>query len=66
MVRIEAVEVTEDAAFTNAVVGGVLTPRLNPADPALPLLRVTWAEADALTFPLCISAERPTMCRSIR
>lgn len=56
VVLIEEVEVTEDAAFTNAVPGGTLTPRLNVADPALPLLRVTWAEKDALAFPLCVSA----------
>ncbi|MGO4835731.1 hypothetical protein AB4144_26165, partial [Rhizobiaceae sp. 2RAB30] len=56
VVLIEAVEVSEDAAFTNAVPGGTLTPRLNVADPALPLLHVTWAERDALAFPLCVSA----------
>lgn len=56
VVLIEAAEVSEDAAFTNAVPGGTLTPRLNVADPALPLLHVTWAERDALAFPLCVSA----------
>lgn len=57
VVRIETAEASEDAALTNVLTGGTaLTPRLNPADPALPLLRITWTEADALRFPLCISA----------
>ncbi|MGB3866324.1 MAG: hypothetical protein WBA29_11935 [Xanthobacteraceae bacterium] len=56
VVRIEAVAASEDAAFTNLLTGAALTPRLNLADPALPLLRITWSKADALTFPLCISA----------
>jgi hypothetical protein len=51
------VENTEDAAFTSAVGGGVLTPRTNPADPALPLLRVVFANGEALKFAPCISAE---------
>lgn len=51
------VEATFDAAFTNAVAGGVLTPRLNTADPALPLLRVVFAKGQTLSFPACISAE---------
>lgn len=56
VVRIASVEASEDAAFTSAVPGGVLTPRLNVADPTLPLLHVTWELADALRFPLCLSA----------
>ncbi|BCH26315.1 putative baseplate assembly protein [Mesorhizobium sp. L-8-3] len=56
VVLVEEVELTEDAAFTNALPGGTLTPRLNVADPALPLLHVTWAQDDALVFPLCVSA----------
>lgn len=56
VVLIESVTPTEDAVFTNSLAGPGLTPRLNVAVPALPLLRVTWTEADALTFPLCISA----------
>ena len=56
VVLITATEDIEDDAFTNAIAGGMLTPRLNPADPALLLRRVIWAEDDALAFPLCISA----------
>lgn len=54
---IGSVEITEDAAFTSAVAGDVLTPRTNPADPALPLLRVAFAKGEALKFAPCISAE---------
>ena len=54
---IESVELTEDPAFTSAIAGGILTPRINPADPPLPLLKVIFAKAQALSFPPCISAE---------
>ncbi|MGH8735604.1 MAG: hypothetical protein ACREVB_18110, partial [Burkholderiales bacterium] len=54
---IGGVENTEDAAFTSALAGGALTPRTNPADPALPLLRVVFAKGEALRFAPCISAE---------
>jgi hypothetical protein len=54
---IGSVENTEDAAFTSAIPGGVLTPRTNPAEPALPLLRVIFAKEEALSFAPCISAE---------
>ena len=57
VVRIVSVEDTEDAAFTSDVPGGGLTPRHNPADPALPLQRVVWREEDGLGFALCLSAE---------
>src|SRR5439155_4066665 len=57
MLLIGSVDATFDAAFTNAVAGGVLTPRLNTADPALPLLRVVFAKGQTLSFPACISAE---------
>ncbi len=33
-----------------------MTPRTNPADPALPLQHVRWRPEDALSFPLCLSA----------
>lgn len=54
---IDKVEATEDAAFTSTLTGGLLTPRTNPADPALPLQRVTFARDEALTFAPRISAE---------
>ena len=50
-------ETTADEAFTAAVPNGALTPRLNPADPSLPLQRVRWREEDALTFAFCLSAD---------
>lgn len=51
------VEATEDAAFTASLTAGLLTPRTNPADPALPLLRVAFAAGEALAFAPRISAE---------
>ena len=57
VVRIISIEETADTAFTNEVPDGTLTPRHNPADPPLPLQKVTWWEEDGLTFPLCLSAE---------
>ena len=39
------VENTQDAAFTSALAGGALTPRINPADPALPLLALSSRKA---------------------
>ncbi|MGD9535590.1 MAG: hypothetical protein AB7P52_03770 [Alphaproteobacteria bacterium] len=60
VVRLVEVESTNDEAFTDAVPGGVLTPRLNPAvENPLPLQRVVWREADGLAFTLCLSAETP-------
>jgi hypothetical protein len=57
VVRIVEVAGDTDEAFTNAVPGGELKPRLNPTDPALPLQRVRWREEDALTHAFCLSAE---------
>jgi predicted phage baseplate assembly protein len=51
------VQDTEDAAFTDVLGGGALTPRTNPADPALPLLRVIFVKGEALAFAPCVSAE---------
>jgi hypothetical protein len=56
VLQIGDIEATEDAAFTSTVAGGFLTPRTNPADPALPLLRVTFGKSEALKFAPCISA----------
>ncbi len=57
VLRIGSVENTVDAAFTSTLAGATLTPRLNPADPPLPLLRVVFAKGEALTFVPCISRE---------
>src|SRR5262249_21612729 len=46
VLRIDQVQSTEDAAFTSAVSGGILTPRINPAEPALPLQRIVFAKGD--------------------
>jgi hypothetical protein len=56
LVRIEgAPEQTEDPLYAAALVAGVPVVR-NVGDPALPLLRITWRRADALDFPVCLSA----------
>ena len=54
---IGSVEATTDPAFTSTLAGAVLTPRINPADPALPLLHVIFAKDQALGFSPCISSE---------
>ena len=59
-VRLIIAEPHADLAFTSAVPNGVLTPRTDPTDPPLPLLHVVWQDADALTFPLCLSAQTAT------
>jgi hypothetical protein len=56
VVRLTLVENAVDAAFTDRLTAGALTPRTNPADPALPLLRVVWDFKDGLPFTLCVSA----------
>jgi predicted phage baseplate assembly protein len=56
-VRLVLADPSKDEAFTNVVPGGKLTPRLNPADPALPLLHVRWQKKYALPFTLCVSAQ---------
>jgi hypothetical protein len=57
VLRIGAVANAVDPAFTDAVAGGVLTPRTNPADPPLQLLHVIFAKGEALSFAPCLSAE---------
>jgi hypothetical protein len=57
VLQIDQVQSTEDAAFTSVVSGGILTPRINPAEPALPLQRIVFAKGDSLGFSFCISAE---------
>ncbi len=59
VVRLTAVEDTVDPAYREVLVGGGLTPRASLAEAPLPLQRVAWAEADALGFTLCLSAETP-------
>jgi hypothetical protein len=46
--------VDEDPLFSNITVDGIPQPLL-PLQTPLPLLRVHWRIADALTFPLCLS-----------
>lgn len=57
ILRIGSVENTVDPAFNSAIAGGTLTPRVNVADPPLPLLHVIFAESETLSFAPCISAE---------
>jgi hypothetical protein len=59
VVRITDVEEVDDAAYSDVLTGGVLTPIANPGDPTLPLQRVRWREEDALAFTLCLSTETP-------
>jgi hypothetical protein len=53
IVRLVEVTHTEDRLMTLDP-SGRPTPRA-PGNPALPVTRVTWDAADALTFPLCLS-----------
>jgi hypothetical protein len=55
LVRIETVADLTDPLYERTLVADVLQIR-RTAHPALPLLRVTWRRADALRFPLCLSA----------
>lgn len=58
VVRLEAVEDTDDPVFSDRLTGGDLTARLDPLtqDP-LPLQRVRWRVEDALPFTVCLSNE---------
>jgi hypothetical protein len=56
LVRIEGVpEQTTDPLYTNQVTDN-LPAIAQQGDTSLPLLHVRWRRADALTFPLCLSA----------
>jgi hypothetical protein len=56
LVRIEGVpEETTDPLYAAGLVAGIPVVR-NVGDPELPLLRIRWRRADALAFPLCLSA----------
>jgi hypothetical protein len=56
LVRIEGEpEETTDPLYARTLVGGLLQVR-REGQQALPLLHVRWRRADALTFPLCLSA----------
>ncbi len=59
VVRLVEVQNTKDPVYRDVLLGGQLTPRTSLAETALPLQRVVWREADALAFPLCVSATRP-------
>jgi hypothetical protein len=58
VVLVEEAEHTDDPLFRDTLVGGELSPAA-ANDPILPLLRVRWRRADALRFPLCLSARQP-------
>ncbi len=55
---VQLIDVSEDqdTVYSEMLSGGELQVR-GAADPALPLLKISWRNEDALGFPLCISAE---------
>ncbi len=55
-VRLISVIETEDTVYRDLLSGGELQVR-GVADTAMPILKITWSNEDALGFPLCISAE---------
>jgi baseplate J-like protein len=59
VVRLTAVETDQDAVFQEALSGGELQPVTTAGQAVLPLLRVSWGPADALTFPLCLTGSFP-------
>jgi hypothetical protein len=66
LVRIEEVAELTDPLYARALVGDVLQIRRS-GQPALPLMRVRWRRADALRFPLCLSArlDDDTLLRNV-
>jgi hypothetical protein len=58
VVRLATVQKTSDPVYSNTLQGGRPQP-WQLGDPQLKLLRVTWAQADELQFPLCLSARPP-------
>ncbi|MGB3243251.1 MAG: hypothetical protein WBB25_01850 [Sulfitobacter sp.] len=58
VVRIQGVpQDGEDPVYTDQLTAGEFMPRLNPADNAMPLQRVTWQIEDALSRNFCLSSE---------
>jgi hypothetical protein len=56
LVRIDGEpEQTSDPLYARTLVGGIIQIR-RQGEQALPLLRVRWRRADALPFPICLSA----------
>ncbi len=58
VVRLTSVQQTSDPVYSNSLQGGRPKP-WHLGDTELPLLRVTWAQSDALAFPLCLSTRPP-------
>ncbi|HHM05334.1 MAG TPA: putative baseplate assembly protein [Gammaproteobacteria bacterium] len=54
-VRLVKVEEADDSVYGDTLLNGALQVRTNPADPVLPLLKITWDRSEALRFPLCLS-----------
>lgn len=59
VVRLVTAESATDPIFRDTVLSGELQPVTAAGQTPLPLTRVTWSSADALTFPLCLSATHP-------
>jgi hypothetical protein len=59
VVQIEEVRDTSDPAYSDRLTADARLQVFGPGDTALPLLRVMWRRADALKFPLCLSARIP-------
>lgn len=59
VVRLVTVEATSDPVYQETLNNGQPDPLTAIGQLALPLLKVTWSESDALTFPLCISITHP-------
>lgn len=55
-VRLISVIETKDTVYRDLLSSGELQVR-DVADTAMPILKITWSNEDALNFPLCISAE---------
>ena len=66
LVRIEEVAELTDPLYARTLVNDVLQIR-RTGQPALPLMRIRWRRADALRFPLCISArlDDDTLVRNV-
>ncbi|MGH7516515.1 MAG: putative baseplate assembly protein [Gemmatimonadales bacterium] len=59
VVQLEDVRPTSDPAYRDLLTSGARLQGFRAGDTPLPLLRVVWRRADALRFPLCLSARIP-------